>query len=186
MSNKTLLTALISANPGMKPEDVLVIFEKLLLGEARIQRSVMLSANSEESSEASTGESQPAAAQHGLTRDDLKVDPATAIQEDSITCCVCGKQFSGMLTKAHLALHGLTHSGYLELCGYGPGTKLASHGLIREKRERIKEFRPWEARRKAKTPVDDGPQATRKKSAPQQVVALKDTTPVESKQALSS
>ena len=41
-------------------------------------------------------------------------------------------------------------------------------------------------RGKAKTPVDDGPQATRKKSAPQQVVALKDTTPMESKQALSS
>jgi len=39
------------------------------------------------------------------------VDPKNAIREKSVICCECGKSFK-VLTKRHLATHGLTPEQY--------------------------------------------------------------------------
>lgn len=49
--------------------------------------------------------------------DETAVDPSKAIREKSILCCVCGKSFK-ILTKKHLASHGLTADEYREKFGY--------------------------------------------------------------------
>lgn len=58
-----------------------------------------------------------------LTKRQIKGDPATAITQTNITCCVCGKEFK-RLSVAHLASHGATPEEYRRLCGYEPGTPL--------------------------------------------------------------
>ena len=58
-----------------------------------------------------------------LTKRQIKGDPATAITQTNITCCVCGKEFK-RLSVAHLASHGTTPEEYRRLCGYEPGTPL--------------------------------------------------------------
>lgn len=45
------------------------------------------------------------------------VDPKKAIREKTVLCCVCGKSFK-ILTKKHLASHGLTADEYREKFGY--------------------------------------------------------------------
>ena len=45
------------------------------------------------------------------------IDPAKAIKEKNIICVECGRSFK-LLTKKHLASHGLTPDEYRERCGY--------------------------------------------------------------------
>lgn len=60
-----------------------------------------------------------------LTKKDLLFKPEEAITEDSIKCCLCGKEGSS-LTSRHLALHDISVEEYKKLCGYEPGQKLMS------------------------------------------------------------
>lgn len=60
---------------------------------------------------------------------DLKCDPAEAITDTSVTCCLCGKQ-SLTLTARHLAHHGITVEEYKKLCGYSEQQKLMAHNLL--------------------------------------------------------
>lgn len=73
------------------------------------------------------------------------VDPKKAIKEKSITCVLCGKSFK-LLTKKHLAFHGLTPEAYRERCGYKKGTPLVCKSLQRERRKKMKDMRLWERR----------------------------------------
>ena len=75
------------------------------------------------------------------------MEPAKAIREASIVCCECGKTFK-ILTKKHLATHGLTPEAYREKYGYKRTQALACKALARERRAKMKDLRLWEKRGK--------------------------------------
>jgi len=83
----------------------------------------------------------------GATEDSEVLDPKKAIKEKSITCVICGKSFK-LLTKKHLASHGLTADGYRERCGYKKGAPLVCKSLQRERRKKMQTMRLWERRGK--------------------------------------
>jgi len=80
----------------------------------------------------------------------LAVDPKKAIREASITCLECGKSFK-ILTKKHLAAHGITPEEYREKYGMKKGTPLACKSLQRERRKKMREMKLWERRQKPET-----------------------------------
>ena len=79
------------------------------------------------------------------------VDPKNAIREKSVICCECGKSFK-VLTKRHLATHGLTPDQYREKYGYKKGTSLVAKTLARSRRETMQGMKLWEKRKKASKP----------------------------------
>lgn len=79
--------------------------------------------------------------------DETTVEPGKAIKEKSITCVECGKSFK-LLTKKHLASHGLTPEEYRERCGYKKGTPLVCKSLQRERRKKMRSMKLWERRGK--------------------------------------
>jgi len=74
---------------------------------------------------------------------DEAIDPQKAIKEKSITCLVCGKAFK-LITKRHLATHGLTVEEYLERFGYKKGTALVSKALRKARKRKMQEMKLWE------------------------------------------
>ena len=76
------------------------------------------------------------------------VDPKNAIREKSVICCECGKSFK-VLTKRHLAIHGLTPEQYREKYGYKKGTSLVAKSLARSRRKTMQDMKLWEKRKKA-------------------------------------
>ena len=79
------------------------------------------------------------------------IDPKNAIRERSVICCECGKSFK-VLTKRHLASHGLTPEQYREKFGYKKGTSLVAKSLARDRRKTMQGMKLWEKRRKAVKP----------------------------------
>lgn len=77
--------------------------------------------------------------------EDAPIDPAKAIKEKSITCVKCGKSFK-LITRKHLASHGLTPEEYRESCGYKKGTPLVCKSLQRERRKKMRAMKLWERR----------------------------------------
>ena len=76
------------------------------------------------------------------------IDPKNAIREKSVICCECGKSFK-VLTKRHLAIHGLTPEQYREKYGYKKGTSLVAKSLARSRRKTMQDMKLWEKRKKA-------------------------------------
>ena len=74
------------------------------------------------------------------------VDPKKAIRERSVICLECGKQFK-VLTKKHLATHGLTHAEYKAKWGFKKNQALVAKSLARERKKKMQEMRLWERRR---------------------------------------
>ena len=72
-------------------------------------------------------------------------DTRKAVKEKSITCLECGKSFK-ILTKKHLASHGLTADQYREKHDYPKRMPLVCKGLQRERRKKMKDMRLWEKR----------------------------------------
>lgn len=62
-------------------------------------------------------------------------DPRRAIQEEAITCLVCGGPFR-QLNNLHLRLHGLTAEAYKQRFGYNLGRPLMCGALKRLYAER--------------------------------------------------
>ena len=77
------------------------------------------------------------------------MDPKKAIKEASITCLECGKSFK-VITKKHLASHGLTPEEYKAKYGYKKTQALTCKALARERRTKMKDMRLWERRTKDK------------------------------------
>ena len=77
------------------------------------------------------------------------MDPSKAVKESSVVCLECGKAFK-VLTKKHLATHGLTADDYRAKHGYKKGTPLVSKSLQRERRAKMKDMKLWEKRKKNK------------------------------------
>lgn len=83
------------------------------------------------------------------SEEESAVDPKKAIREKSILCCTCGKSFK-VLTKKHLASHGLTPEEYREKYGYKKKLPLVCKSLQRERRKKMKEMKLWTKRGKNK------------------------------------
>lgn len=83
------------------------------------------------------------------TKEEYAVEPSKSIREKSILCCVCGKSFK-VLTKKHLASHGLTPDEYREKIGLKKKTPLVCKSLQRERRKKMKEMKLWTKRGKKK------------------------------------
>lgn len=73
------------------------------------------------------------------------VEAKKSIREKSITCLECGKVMK-ILTKRHLALHGLDAVSYREKWGFKKGTPLTCKELQRSRRAKMKEMKLWEKR----------------------------------------
>ena len=81
--------------------------------------------------------------------DGAVLEARKSIKEKSVTCLECGKSFK-ILTKRHLATHGLTTEEYLEKWGFKKGAPLACKALQRERRKKMNDMRLWERRMTAK------------------------------------
>ncbi|MFO7717287.1 MAG: MucR family transcriptional regulator [Desulfohalobium sp.] len=78
------------------------------------------------------------------------VDPKKAIREKSVICLECGKQFK-VLTKKHLATHGLTPEEYKAKWGFKKTQALIAKSLARERKKKMQEMQLWERRKKKST-----------------------------------
>ena len=78
------------------------------------------------------------------------MDPKKAIKEASITCLECGNSFK-MITRKHLATHGLTYEEYKAKYGYKKTQALACKSLSRGRRAKMTDMKLWERKGKAKT-----------------------------------
>lgn len=74
-------------------------------------------------------------------------EPKKSIKEKSIVCCECGKSFK-IITKKHLASHGLTPDEYREKYSLKKKTPLVCKSLQRERRKKMKEMQLWTKRGK--------------------------------------
>lgn len=69
-----------------------------------------------------------------------------SIKEQSIVCLECGKSFK-ILTKKHLASHGLDPDTYRERWGIKRNAPLVCKSLQRERRKKMKAMKLWERRK---------------------------------------
>lgn len=79
--------------------------------------------------------------------DATTMDPKKSIKEASITCLECGKTFK-VITRKHLATHGLTGEEYREKYGFKKTQALACKSLARNRRAKMKDMKLWERRGK--------------------------------------
>lgn len=83
-------------------------------------------------------------------REEMALEGRKSVKERSVTCLECGKNFK-VLTKRHLAIHGMSTDDYREKWGLKKGTALVSKALQRERRKKMNDMKLWERRRKPKT-----------------------------------
>jgi len=76
-------------------------------------------------------------------------DARRSIRERHIMCMECGRNYR-ILTRRHLAHHGLTADEYREKWGLKKNTPLVSRALQKERRRKMQEIRLWEKRRDRK------------------------------------
>ena len=74
-------------------------------------------------------------------------DAKKSVKEKSVTCLECGKSFK-ILTKRHLAQHGLTSEEYRAKYGLKKHAPLVCKALQRERRKKMESMQLWEKRRK--------------------------------------
>jgi predicted transcriptional regulator len=79
---------------------------------------------------------------------DPAVDPKKAIREKAVVCLECGKKFK-VLSKKHLAQHGLTPEEYKEKWGYKKGQSLVTKELARQRKQKMQEMQLWKRRKTA-------------------------------------
>jgi predicted transcriptional regulator len=79
----------------------------------------------------------------------LSAHPSRSIKEKTITCLECGKSFK-LITRKHLAQHGLDANAYREKWGIKSGTPLVCKSLQRTRRKKMNDMKLWEKRRSAK------------------------------------
>lgn len=87
-----------------------------------------------------------------FTKQDLVCDPAGAITDNTITCCLCGKAACS-LTSRHLANHGINVEEYKYLCGYPSEQKLMSKNFEAKMRRNVQ--RAQQARREKRRAEDN-------------------------------
>ena len=70
------------------------------------------------------------------------VDPKRAIRLNHIICVECGAKYK-ILSKKHLASHGLTPDEYREKWGYKKGASLVCRSVTQKRREKIAATKIW-------------------------------------------
>ena len=85
-----------------------------------------------------------------LSTEEMVLEGRKSVKEKSVTCLECGKNFK-VLTKRHLAIHGMSTDNYREKWGLKKGTALVSKALQRERRKKMNDMKLWERRRKPNT-----------------------------------
>lgn len=80
------------------------------------------------------------------------IDARASIKESTIVCLECGKRFK-IITKKHLAAHGLTPADYRAKYGMKKGQPLACKSLARERRKSMNAQRLWERSPNATKPA---------------------------------
>lgn len=83
----------------------------------------------------------------GETEQAVDMDPKKAVKEKTVTCLECGKAFK-VITKKHLASHGLTPETYKAKHGYKKSMPLVCKSLQRDRRKKMKDMRLWEKKGK--------------------------------------
>jgi predicted transcriptional regulator len=86
--------------------------------------------------------------EHGPGHQEPAVDPKKAIREKSVICLECGKSFK-ILSKRHLATHGLTPQEYKEKWGFKKNQTLVAKALSRQRRKKMQEIQLWKKRKNA-------------------------------------
>ena len=84
-----------------------------------------------------------------LNSEEMVLEGRKSVKEKSITCLECGKNFK-VLTKRHLATHGISADDYRQKWGLKKGTALVCKALQRERRKKMNDMKLWERRRKPK------------------------------------
>jgi predicted transcriptional regulator len=74
------------------------------------------------------------------------VDPKKAIREKSIVCLECGRSMK-VLTKKHLATHGLTPAEYKLKWGFKKDQALIAKELARARKKKMQEMQLWKRRK---------------------------------------
>ncbi len=83
---------------------------------------------------------------------DIAGDPRKSVKEKTITCLECGRSFK-ILTRRHLAGHGMDAAAYREKWGFKKDTPLVCKSLQRDRRKKMKDMKLWEKRRKVAKPA---------------------------------
>ena len=83
----------------------------------------------------------------------LVCDPATAIADEQIICCLCGKPYKS-LTVLHLKHHNITKEKYREICDYQPKEPLMAYEERKRKSQNLKETALPVRRRNARIAKD--------------------------------
>ena len=84
-----------------------------------------------------------------LNSEEMALEGRKSVKEKSVTCLECGKNFK-VLTKRHLATHGISADDYRQKWGLKKGTALVCKALQRERRKKMNDMKLWERRRKPK------------------------------------
>lgn len=84
-----------------------------------------------------------------LSTEEMVLEGRKSVKEKSITCLECGQNFK-ILTKPHMAKHGMSTAEYLEKWGFKKDTALICKALQRERRKKMREMQLWERRRGSK------------------------------------
>jgi len=85
---------------------------------------------------------------HAQAHQEPAVDPKKSIREKSVICLECGKSFK-ILSKRHLATHGLTPQEYKEKWGFKKNQSLVAKSLSRQRRKKMQEIQLWKKRKNA-------------------------------------
>lgn len=95
------------------------------------------------------------------------MSPKASIRELHVVCLECGEKFK-MLTKRHLAMHGMTPAQYREKFGFKKGASLTAKGLSRARRKKMQDMKLWERKKSAvdKAAVSQGSVKPATKSTP--------------------
>ncbi len=86
--------------------------------------------------------------EHAQGHQEPAVDPKKAIREKSVICLECGKPFK-ILSKRHLAQHGLTPQEYKEKWGFKKNQSLVAKALSRQRKKKMQEIQLWKKRKNA-------------------------------------
>lgn len=84
-----------------------------------------------------------------LSTEEMVLEGRKSVKEKSVICLECGKNFK-VLTKRHLATHGISTDEYREKWGFKKGSALVCKALQRERRKKMNDMKLWERRRKPK------------------------------------
>ena len=80
------------------------------------------------------------------SEESLPLTPSKSIKEKTITCLECGKSFK-LISRKHLASHGLDADTYREKWGIKRDVPLVCKSLQRTRRKKMKDMKLWEKRR---------------------------------------